>query len=590
MTMHHLKFSLLGAFLSVALTTPSAAASQKSDKDAWPAAMKKVHAKFTGTKGTLALFGDSITVSMAFWSPLAGEPKNMSAEMAKAHALVKAHMKADCWNKWRGPGFGNQGSMTIRWAHDNVATWLKKHNPEVAVIMFGTNDLGQVPAKEYEEKTRAVVDQCLKNGTVVILTTIPPRSGRLEQSRQFAGIVRKIANERKVPLIDYFEETLSRRPDDWDGALPKFKDAPGDVYQVPTLISRDGVHPSNPSKYRDFSDESLKHNGYGLRSYLTLIAYANVIRQVLAPERKPEDPAAAVQPRRFGFPGGVGATRGWYVWHEFDRATWIAKVSHETTGEKYAVRVLPWATTYRHLVYGAHPDELLTGERVNLFFSPDEKQQRGFLVHFQDELCQMKGHGHSWEVVVARGDGRELTARVMAGSKPLDDKTLSFQVAAQSRHWREGKPAELPQFRKGDRLYMTWTYRDGQRIVHMTADDASLDALKKIEQERVAGRLAKEGLGAHIEAVKDDKVQLLVFPTYWSQAGQWKQGQSLEIRASTEGFRPTGDPIKGKLTFRKNLGTYGSGDTEIHVSLDDAADAKRLATWVGDKIVRVLGR
>src|SRR5439155_27224065 len=134
--------------------------------------------------------------------------------------------------------------------------------PETAVIMFGTNDLGQVPLKEYEDKTRAVVQRCLKNGTVVILSTIPPRHGRLEQARQYAAAVRKVAAEEKVPLIDYFAEIRKRRPDDWDGALPKFKGSPGDEYQVPTLIARDGVHPSNPSKFRDFSEESLRSNGY----------------------------------------------------------------------------------------------------------------------------------------------------------------------------------------------------------------------------------------------------------------------------------------------------------------------------------------
>ena len=49
------------------------------------------------------------------------------------------------------------------------------------------------------------------------------------------------AAEEKVPLIDYFAEILKRRPDDWDGALPKFKDVPGGTYDVPTLLSRDGV-------------------------------------------------------------------------------------------------------------------------------------------------------------------------------------------------------------------------------------------------------------------------------------------------------------------------------------------------------------
>jgi hypothetical protein len=256
-----------------------------NDSEPWIQPMQEVHTRFTGTPGTLALFGDSITVSLAFWSPLAGSPKNMSATMAKDHELVKGYMKPECWSKWRGPGFGNQGSMTIRWAHDNVDAWLKKLNPEVAIIMFGTNDLGQLSLKEYDTKTREVVDHCLANGTVVILTTIPPRHGRLDQAKQFAEAVRQIGRDKKVPVIDYFGEVLKRRPDDWSGALPQFKDIK-DVYQVPTLISGDGVHPSNPKKYSDYSEESLNHNGFALRSYLTLQAYADVIRKVLQPAKK----------------------------------------------------------------------------------------------------------------------------------------------------------------------------------------------------------------------------------------------------------------------------------------------------------------
>src|SRR5436309_1694194 len=147
--------------------------------------MKKVRTRFTGTPGTLGLFGDSITVSLAFWAPLEGTPKNMSESMAAAHKVVKQHMQSDCWRKWRGP----------------------------------------------------------KNGTVVILTTAPPRSGHLEKSKKFAESIRRVSKEKKVPLIDYHAEVLKRRADDWDGALPQFKDVKGSEYEVPTLIARDGVHP-----------------------------------------------------------------------------------------------------------------------------------------------------------------------------------------------------------------------------------------------------------------------------------------------------------------------------------------------------------
>jgi lysophospholipase L1-like esterase len=249
------------------------------DADVWAPAMKEVHSKFNGERGTLALFGDSITVSRAFWSGLQYTRNNADAEMTRAFELVEGYMLEDCWGR-RGPEYGNRGRMTIRWAHQNVAEWLKNLNPEVALIMFGTNDLGPLEVEEYTTKTRQVVEKCLDNGTIVILSTIPPKHGRTEKAAVFAEAVRRIAREMKVPLTDYHAEILKRRPDDWDGAMEKFSRYRG--YDVPTLISRDGVHPSNPRQYvNDYSREGLRNNGYGLRSYLALMKYAEVIERVL---------------------------------------------------------------------------------------------------------------------------------------------------------------------------------------------------------------------------------------------------------------------------------------------------------------------
>lgn len=243
----------------------------------WVEEMKKVHAKFTGEKGTFAHFGDSITITMAYWAPLQGGGRNMSAETEAAHKLVVGHMKPACWRGWKGPDFGNNGTMTIRWAHANVDAWLKKLNPESALIMFGTNDLTSVPLDDYEKKTREVVQKCLDNGTIVILSTIPPRSGMLDKSKKYAEAVKAIAGDMKVPLCDYFGECFKRRPDDWDGASEKFAEHKG--YEVPTLVARDGVHPSNPKAFGgDYSEEALRSNGFSLRNYLALLAYADVIR------------------------------------------------------------------------------------------------------------------------------------------------------------------------------------------------------------------------------------------------------------------------------------------------------------------------
>jgi hypothetical protein len=111
------------------------------DSNYWVEPMKEVHARFTGTRGTFAQFGDSITITMAYWAPLRSERKNMSPDLAKAYDRVSGYMARDCWDKWKGPRYGNEGGMSIRWAHENIDKWLKRLNPEVALIMFGTNDL-----------------------------------------------------------------------------------------------------------------------------------------------------------------------------------------------------------------------------------------------------------------------------------------------------------------------------------------------------------------------------------------------------------------------------------------------------------------
>jgi lysophospholipase L1-like esterase len=182
--------------------------------------------------------------------------------------------------------------MTIDWAAANVDTWLKELNPEVALIMFGSNDIRpeKIDAKKYELKLRSVIQKCLDNGTVVILQTIPPQHNRLDNARQIVAVQKQVARDLKAPLSDYFGEILKRRPDDWDGAIDKFKDPTGkaSTYDVPTLLSRDGVHPSNPNKYKqDYTAEALSKSGFALRTFLVLNSYHDVMKSVLKAAKTP---------------------------------------------------------------------------------------------------------------------------------------------------------------------------------------------------------------------------------------------------------------------------------------------------------------
>jgi lysophospholipase L1-like esterase len=246
---------------------------------AWIAAMKEVHARFKGEKGSFAVFGDSISDTMAFWAPLMyGAPQNMDEATRKDFELVAGYSKKDQWGR-KGGQWGNASGQTVAWAHKNMDDWLRKMNPEVAVFMFGTNDISNVKLDDYEARLRETIKKLLDNGTVVILSTIPPRAGMEDRAKEFSERIRKVAGELKVPLEDFHAEILKRRPDDWNGKLEKFQPRKG--YEVLTLISGDGVHPSNPKEHiKDFSETGLKNSGLTLRNYLALRDYAAVVREV----------------------------------------------------------------------------------------------------------------------------------------------------------------------------------------------------------------------------------------------------------------------------------------------------------------------
>jgi hypothetical protein len=229
------------------------ATSQPASQPDWVAAVRAVHARFTGQAGTVGQFGDSITYSKAFfsalfWGDYKGEPN--LAEFRKA-------VPQKCAN-WKGIEHANMGGWTVEQVAEAIDTALKNDNPEIAFLMVGTNDLSRQadPArKDFKTKLDHLVKAILANGTVLVLHTVPPRHGKMDAVEAYNKVIREVAGENHVPLIDYCAEVLARRPTDWDGSL----------------ISGDGVHPSFPDACKaDFTDDGLKNSGYTLRNCLAV--------------------------------------------------------------------------------------------------------------------------------------------------------------------------------------------------------------------------------------------------------------------------------------------------------------------------------
>lgn len=261
----------------------------------WVASMREVHGRFTGTPNTLGRWGDSITFTSAFFSGLAYSQANVGPEAAPALSWLRTQIEPGLWSTY-GVTHGSKSGSQASWALGNdvaspmrnIDYWLATDKPEMVVILWGTNEAKNGTAvATYQANLTEVVQTCKENGTIPILTTPPPQHGK--DVLPYVGAVNAIAAAEHVPVIDYYGEILARNPGtSWDGQ-PLYAANPAaygnNTYNVPTLISGDGIHPSNPSAYaRNFGAEALGKNGYNLRNYVTLLKAYEVYQLAVVPE------------------------------------------------------------------------------------------------------------------------------------------------------------------------------------------------------------------------------------------------------------------------------------------------------------------
>lgn len=256
------RLSTLVLLCAAAGTLPAA------NEPAWVKPMQKVHAGFQGKACYVAQLGDSITYSMAFWSPIGWTYPDQ--HLTKDDGLPKK--PAD--KRWRdiilgvkakGPAEGNYSGWRVGNLLKVIDPVLAKRKPAMAIIMLGTNDMDAGP--KYRKGLTDIVKKCMAARCIPILNTIPPRRGRMETVRQINKVIKEIAKKHKVPLVDYCEAILKRRPgNSWDG----------------TLISKDGVHPSG-GKNHDYSEANLTESGYALRTWVNWCMVRQVYFRVMHP-------------------------------------------------------------------------------------------------------------------------------------------------------------------------------------------------------------------------------------------------------------------------------------------------------------------
>ncbi|MBI3828274.1 MAG: SGNH/GDSL hydrolase family protein [Planctomycetes bacterium] len=249
------RFALVAATL--VLMCAGSVQVRAADEPAWVAPMKAVHAKGKGVKGSVSQIGDSITFTMAFMSFLAwNKPAGFEA--------VTGYINGAQTRERKGAEHCNYSGWTSGDGLSKIKQVLDAEKPEIAVIMYGTNDVTKgVPLDTYRKNMAAIIDACTEAGCVPIVSTIPPYPGKDDKAKALNEELKKLVGEKKVPLVDFYAAVVERQPGEaWNG----------------TLLGKGDVHPTG-GESQVFTEDNLKKCGYALRNYVTLVALKDVIEK-----------------------------------------------------------------------------------------------------------------------------------------------------------------------------------------------------------------------------------------------------------------------------------------------------------------------
>jgi lysophospholipase L1-like esterase len=249
-----------------------------ASKESWDygPAMKAVAKKFKGTAGVIVLLGDSITYAnqnTAWAMGGAGRSPAVNAFLKWSHAGERNDK--DGWHAARvdvqnGRSHTAASGVTTRQYLDGgknglpaLAEIIKKFNPQMAIYMLGTNDItAGVPPAQAAGNVERALDMLTANGTVPVLSTIPPYAGRMPAVEAYNAELRKLAEKKKVPLLDLFGEMKVRNP------------------RLEEWLS-DGVHLTYDGPANAPTAENFRKCGYLLRCYVNVLKAMEVKARVI---------------------------------------------------------------------------------------------------------------------------------------------------------------------------------------------------------------------------------------------------------------------------------------------------------------------
>lgn len=180
---------------------------------------------------TFAKVGDSLSVAEHYLKPIARDLAILG-DYTQLRNVLTAYSAESYSRASLATGVGWTSYVVLQAEYANaddcrphespLACEYRIMQPSVALILFGSNDVGILSPLQYEYNMRRILDFTIGRGIVPILSTIPPRIGRESEVEAFNVIVVALADEYELPLIHLWRAmmTLSDYGLDEDGVHP----------------------------------------------------------------------------------------------------------------------------------------------------------------------------------------------------------------------------------------------------------------------------------------------------------------------------------------------------------------------------------
>jgi hypothetical protein len=182
-----------------------------------------------------------------------GEPNSFARQSQASAGGFNSASVLD--SMWANPEFCEAGETPLQCE-------FRVMKPNIALIMFGTNDVFYLDEASFDYFMRSIVVETIRNGTLPVLSTFPHRPEFPEKSVLFNQIVAQIAQDYDIPLINLW---LALDP------LPNHGVDEVDTTHM-TVPASGGVIV--------LTDANLESAGFTVRNLLTLQALDAVLKAV----------------------------------------------------------------------------------------------------------------------------------------------------------------------------------------------------------------------------------------------------------------------------------------------------------------------